>query len=355
MPKVLRERPRGGQYRAKGFPRREREFDNLPKAQGIGRAHRQRKWPDENLGPLRRWLRSNVGRKWNDVYSEACSVINLSSTVHAHFRARLLDSVERHTFIRNGEVYCGQFWPPIPMASWRGHPVWPKFFVHPETGVLCEVPHKKAFSSAEELERRINDTRRWVTDRLLLLKIDGLWFACEMKPFGKRPERPPFDLIFKLRLAASHARDAYGRVVYCEHKRQLSRKELNHYRLRNSRKGDGIHALLGEDLLLRMKRSHGNPIRGGLENGVTILKPVSCRAVPCEEPFFDGFQNGVSVHDDVAADSSPVPRTKCWRSSGVGCVSVSLVTYILREPGFAQPLHRDSPNEKKAPVLFLTQ
>jgi len=258
------------------------------------RPHRQRKWFGEHLGPLRRWLRSTVGRKWNDVYGEACCVIKANNAVRVHIRTHMMDYVQRHTFLRDGEVWCWQFSKPLPVGTLRGHPVWPTFFVHPETGLLHEVPHaKKAILGREADQNRANKVRRWISDRLLLLKIEGLWFACEMEPLRKHSGPAAFDIVFKLRLAESHARDAYGRSVYCRRKRQLSRRGLRKYELQTSLKCDGIHALLGQDLLERMKRSNGNPRRGRLQDRVSVLKPATCRVISGKKSFFDGSQDWV--------------------------------------------------------------
>ena len=44
------------------------------------------KWLNEHLGPLRRYLDSQVGRPWDKVFSEICAHIDRSSAVQDHVR-----------------------------------------------------------------------------------------------------------------------------------------------------------------------------------------------------------------------------------------------------------------------------
>ncbi|MFX8308882.1 hypothetical protein ABTL21_19880, partial [Acinetobacter baumannii] len=79
------ERPRyGGIWTRKGRPV---PFDQLPSKQGMQRPYLERgayKDLNENLGPLRRFLERQVGRPWNDVYSEIARNLRVTSTVQQH-------------------------------------------------------------------------------------------------------------------------------------------------------------------------------------------------------------------------------------------------------------------------------
>ena len=81
MHKVLVEEPRHGGGPSKKGRRGNLPDELLPKFEGIKRPHTNRKSFGEHLGPLKRWLRSNVGRPWNDVYSEAAEVMRGGSPV----------------------------------------------------------------------------------------------------------------------------------------------------------------------------------------------------------------------------------------------------------------------------------
>ena len=61
---------------------------------------------NENLKPLYRYIDKQVGRLWNDVYSEICANLDTGSTVKQHVRDHIPDHVAIKTFIGgNGEAY----------------------------------------------------------------------------------------------------------------------------------------------------------------------------------------------------------------------------------------------------------
>src|SRR4051794_23195059 len=41
---------------------------------------------NEHLAPLRRWLRSQCGRPWNDVHAEICAGLSVRNATTAHVR-----------------------------------------------------------------------------------------------------------------------------------------------------------------------------------------------------------------------------------------------------------------------------
>src|SRR5882762_2714317 len=141
MHRVVVERPRWNPGRGKHGRRANLPDELLPKFEGIRRPHASRKGLTDLLGPLRRWLHSQVGRPWNDVYSEACAVIKPDSAIRAHIKTHLLEFVQRHTFMRDGQVWClcnRWRWDEVPVE--KAANAWAPFYVHPETGLLCEVP-----------------------------------------------------------------------------------------------------------------------------------------------------------------------------------------------------------------------
>src|SRR5215469_6547353 len=113
MHKVICEEPRHGGGPERRLRRGNLPEDLLPKFEGIRRPHTNRKWFGEHLGPLRRWLRSRVGRPWNDIYGEACAVIKPDSVVRNHIKFHLLEFVHRHTYLHDGRIWCFT-------VGWRG-------------------------------------------------------------------------------------------------------------------------------------------------------------------------------------------------------------------------------------------
>src|SRR5882762_402138 len=140
MHKVVVERPRHGRGWATSKAPLKPPFDESPRYESMKANHTRRKWFSDLLGPLRRWLQAQVGRPWNDVYSEACAVIKPDSIIRAHVKTHLLQFVERHTFVHEGKVAV--------LDTHRGDGIRPvmsqrfgrsTFYVHPETGLLEKI------------------------------------------------------------------------------------------------------------------------------------------------------------------------------------------------------------------------
>lgn len=241
MHKVVVERPRWNPGPGKNGRRANLPDEQLPKFEGIKRPHGYRKALSDLLGPLRRWLHAQVGRPWNDVYSEACAVIKPDSVIRAHIKTHLLQFVERHTFMHDGKV-C------VLDIGYRGRGVvsvekrrygWHLFYVHPESYLLCKIPNKpRAVRRDMDAERRAL-TVRWLNETTLLRCLEGCWFECRVVAFpqkyakGDSPWR--FDMGEKKVICRANANDIYGRQVHCVIKRQLSRRELRKLGLSNSK------------------------------------------------------------------------------------------------------------------------
>ncbi len=268
MHKVICESPRYNPGPGKNSRRKNLPFDLLPGKEGIRRPHQNTlKSFGEHLGPLKRWLRSQVGKPWNDVYSEACQVIKPDNVVRAHIKTHLLDFVIRDTFMRNGEVWClskyGWFgsreMPIAHLIRWRK---WHPFYVHPETGRLWEMPtFEKPIPLNKLQDAQLAPVRRWISEDQLLVKWRGIWFRCRMQNIAKG-HAIEFDLFWRSRLCASHAREAYDKSMFCVKKRQLSRKELRQHKLTNSVEDSTacLRTVLGDDFAKRVAGSNGNPL-----------------------------------------------------------------------------------------------
>jgi len=274
MQQILSDERRYPRFKHKQERRANRTEDQLPRHEGIRRLHcvGGRHFVGR-LGPLRRWLQSRVGDNWNDVFSEAAQVFKQGGFVGSHLRSKLLEMVERNTFMRDGEVWC------LNQAKWevvKELPVHklPKrcqlFYVHPETGFLCKIPDRpRPPLQLVQIELKFGGVRRWLTKDRLLLKLEGLWFDCQMVRYPPLWQEVPYDAVFKTLLIESHAREAYGEAAYCVRKRQLSRKELRASGHANSTTAtDCFLAVLGNALMGRIRRSNGNPLRSWLQCGI---------------------------------------------------------------------------------------
>jgi len=234
MHKVVIERPRHGRSWAESRPRPKPPFDESPRFESIMARHTRRKWFSDLLGPLKRWLQSQVGQPWNEVYSEACAVIKPDSPIRAHVKTHLLEFVERNTFIHEGNVCVldtGYLGKPVPVSANGRHRS--LFFVHPETGLLLPSPRlsKRAWRARDP---KPSAPIRWIRRDVGLQQIRGLWFECHF-------EVVPVDIRFR---AYDHALERLvtrGDLTrhdkdycLCTLKRQLSKRALRRLGFHNA-------------------------------------------------------------------------------------------------------------------------
>jgi len=156
---------------------------------GPGRAacSRYQKHLNENLAPLKRYLRAQVGRPWDKVYSEIRTGIPCSA-VGLHVLQHVGDFVAIDTYLEDGVVRersYGWFRPV------RG------LYVHPVTKLLRVAKTKEARTSwrspqAYEQEPDFLPIAR----REAYEKIAGLWYFTQFR--GSQPSEPgPFVLLSK--------------------------------------------------------------------------------------------------------------------------------------------------------------
>jgi hypothetical protein len=136
MFKVIVERPRWGAGHA-AHPKLKRTKDYNIKHIGLKRhaieSTRYTKGLNENLAPLVRFLRSRLGRPWDDVFSEICGRLDTGSTMKMHVRQHIGDFVlTRISIGRSGEwlfegEVLGGAWPRFRQR---------RFFVDPDDGIL---------------------------------------------------------------------------------------------------------------------------------------------------------------------------------------------------------------------------
>src|SRR5262245_27860576 len=97
MDKVIVERPRfrsRAPSRKKGYRKylQRTGIDQLPVREPmLGRWHGMGKFLNEHLGPMRRFLRSNIGRPWNKVHQELCEHVSFENAVQAHVLTHIYD------------------------------------------------------------------------------------------------------------------------------------------------------------------------------------------------------------------------------------------------------------------------
>jgi hypothetical protein len=217
MAKVIVERPRIGRGWTTKRPRR--RWQNIPMDEWPLKESHKQEWRDcpmkclnENLAPLRRFLRSHVGQPWNDVVSEMRERINLNSAVQLHIWQHVKDYVCEDPIERDGKLW-----------DKRGFELRGYFYVEPGTGILKEVPvvrrRRKNFGPKPYI--RID---RWTICR----KLNGIWFVITLKPIPAVLELA-WDVVFKSNckhITQHTLRQFYGQYAYAVSKRQLNKKEI---------------------------------------------------------------------------------------------------------------------------------
>lgn len=96
---------------------------------------------NDNTNPLQRFLCKNVGRLWNDVFSEICAIADHRSATDYDFVIRPVQQwlVAHDILMYEEKPY---------QTRWGRRDFWWEFpysglYVHPETGILCEYKRAK--------------------------------------------------------------------------------------------------------------------------------------------------------------------------------------------------------------------
>jgi hypothetical protein len=144
MAKVVTEAPRRGHGNpSKKFGWRLRKDEHELEDHGPGRAstarHRQYGWNAKDfsdvLGPLRRYLRKQVGRPWNRVWSEIMHTLDSRTLTGQHIFDHIRWEVEQEAWIGDdGRLYRRRRWGTIQLVG--------GLYVHPVTGLLCYKPER---------------------------------------------------------------------------------------------------------------------------------------------------------------------------------------------------------------------
>ncbi len=186
MAKVIVERPRvrlpkrDGSWYPRGSLKNvfQRDWELAPKREGMGHAYGE-KWLNENLQPLVRYLRSNVGRPWDKVRSEIAAHVRCTSAVQKHVLDHLADFVEEHPQLEGRVVLDRRYRPPRPLVSWGMRL---RFWVCPRTGLLRLAP----VVARKRHKPPVDPDRRILSPKSELRRLGGVWYECELVPKGER-------------------------------------------------------------------------------------------------------------------------------------------------------------------------
>ncbi|HEY9695983.1 MAG TPA: hypothetical protein V6D10_01750 [Trichocoleus sp.] len=227
LSEIVLERPRRGMRmslkKLKGFKKQLQKLTEDASQDGLLspyliKPRNKSKYLSDHLGPLRRFLRSHVGQPWNDVYSKLCQQLNGNTMAGQHVLNHVWDYVERHVELIDGIPYSKPYW--ISRDRLDSH-YKDKFYVHPETGILC------ASAKAPRKQKR-NQPQR---DRMILdeyhqyHQINEIWYLVTFEEFPPSPTEWVTDVL-EGAISRSAARWINGQRRYAAKKRQCSKKEI---------------------------------------------------------------------------------------------------------------------------------
>jgi len=210
---------------------------------------------NENLAPLRRYLRAQLGRPWNKVFGEICQGIDRRNTVQQHIHQHIDDFIAIHVEWRDGRLLdltrrLGFF------QEDRG--LRQQLYVDPRSGLVrlnkdYTSGRRRAAERRKREQAEIDSRRRTVDEQTQLHRLDGVWFRVEIASLPetvridrivngerrrKRTAESRFDVVLRRstsRLAESREERSklYGsKDLYAAAKRQLSKQELKQFGLR---------------------------------------------------------------------------------------------------------------------------
>ena len=236
MFKVIVERPRWGAGHA---PRPKLRKDKYPgrKKVGLRRFAKEQgytKHLNENLAPLKRYLNKQVGRKWDQVFSEICQHLDTGSTVKMHVREHIDDFIVTKVSIdRKGQwIAAGHRWGSYcDPAGW-----WQELYVDPFDGIikrvddLCRKRGEIRQKDRWKQRRKKSPVRHLIRKRSekdYFVKLGGLWYSVTL---DTSPRAPNIDIFHELDTGNWRQHERWKVVS----KFQLGKKALREHGLQNS-------------------------------------------------------------------------------------------------------------------------
>jgi len=220
MAQVIVERPRHGSRmpsRKKGYRKFTQSvpLEDQPRREPM-LGHWRGLWKslNEHLGPMRRFLRSNIGRPWNKVHQALCEHVSFNNAVQAHVLSHIDQYVHRHVeVIDSSHVH-------LKLPRWYyGHRLQQgEMYICPCTGLLKAVRSDKRKQPPTKVPNGPTQQSLW---------HDGIWWDVQLR---KLPDDPGelWDVWLERNVAELTQKDlivAYGGQLFAVSKRPLTRAE----------------------------------------------------------------------------------------------------------------------------------
>lgn len=126
---------------------------------------------------IRRYTRSQVGKVWDDVYSEICKKFRTEAAKALDMKTLFADEVEQKTWVEDdGKIYY---------RGWGGRMCCAEeecntLYVDPRTGILCISNGDSYRIKQKNREKERNEEaiawRKIVCEKFQFHKVDGNWF-----------------------------------------------------------------------------------------------------------------------------------------------------------------------------------
>jgi hypothetical protein len=223
MSKVVIERPRHGHWmpsaktklRIKQYDP-ENEYDDSPRQVSAAKLKHTygKKYFSDLLGPLRRYLRSNVGRPWDKVYSEMKQHLDDRKTTGRH----IFEHVEREVAL---ECFEAEDRTVYERAAFRGTRPVSGLYVHPRTKLLCWKDPGKRVRYQPEPSALTHHSDGWYR-----VKLEGIWFIVQLEFMGEQKVAPDGKTWGNAERVTKDSILRGTRLWRFINKRQCNRKEL---------------------------------------------------------------------------------------------------------------------------------
>lgn len=158
---------------------------------------------NENLNPLKGWVRGCLGKKWDKCYSELRKTFDARGVINDHILQHLYDYVDVNAKLIDGKVmttrrYSGAGFVPISQSL-------SEYYVCPKDGIVKKTnkaPRRSVIKEEEARKQREKDAvfRALDADNHLHL-IDGVWYHFTLKDLPEptiRIEKPAGVELFKV-------------------------------------------------------------------------------------------------------------------------------------------------------------
>ncbi|WP_407307864.1 hypothetical protein [Acinetobacter sp.] len=150
-----------------------------------------RKSFNENLNPLKNFLRESVGRPWDKVYSEITSTFDKRKVINNHILEHLFQYVELKVYIVDGKpctlnTYRNSIEKYRPITA--GNPNYPTYYVDPIDGIF-KAPKQESHLHRRQREaeeaKKAGEKLRSIYHRLNedthLIRMNGIWWVYSAK------------------------------------------------------------------------------------------------------------------------------------------------------------------------------